>query len=303
MKDLHTLPKFRDNMSFLYVEHAKIEQHEKAIAVYDADGLTPVPAASLAVLMLGPGTTITHAAVRALADNNCLAVWCGEENVRFYAAGMGGTRSAARLLHQAQQAADEAARIEVAKRMYRFRFDEPLPEDAGIEQLRGMEGARVRKAYADLSKQYGVPWSGRAYERGDWAAADPVNRALSAGNSCLYGLCHAAILSAGYSPAIGFIHTGKQRSFVYDIADLYKTDIVFPVAFRTAADAPQQVGRTVRLALRDRFREERLVRRILPDIVALLGGRLDDSESVFDGDPALPADLWTPPGQTPDHEM
>lgn len=303
MKDLHTLPKFRDNLSFLYVEHARIEQHEKAIAIYDADGFTPVPVASLAVLMLGPGTSISHAAIQALADNNCLAIWCGEENVRFYAAGMGGTRSAERLLHQAQQAADEAARIEVAKRMYRFRFDEPIPEDATIEQLRGMEGARVRKAYADLSEQFGVPWSGRSYERGDWTAADPVNRALSAGNSCLYGLCHAAILSAGYSPAIGFIHTGKQRSFVYDIADLYKTDVVFPVAFGIAAEAPEQIGRAVRLALRDAFRETRLVRRIIPDIVALLGDRLDAAESVFDSDPALPADLWTPSGRPPDVEM
>ncbi len=294
MDDLHQLPKFRDALSFLYVEHVRVEQEQKSIALYDAEGKTPVPAAGLSVLMLGPGTNITHAAIRALADNNCLVIWCGEQNVRFYAFGMGGTRSARGILRQAQLVADERSRLEVVKRMYRMRFKEDLPPDLTIKELRGREGIRVRTAYARASRETGVPWEGRSYKRSDWRSADPVNRALSCANSCLYGLCHAAILSAGYSPALGFIHTGKQLSFVYDIADLYKVDITIPVAFRAAAEECDNLEREVRLRCRDIFRETRLVQRVIPDIRYALGETQEPAEFAPDEDPALPTDLWTP---------
>ena len=293
MDDLHELPKFRDALSFLYLEHVRIEQEEKSIAFWDANGKTPVPVAGLSVLMLGPGTNITHAAIRALADNNCLVIWCGEQNVRFYSFGMGGTRSSAALLRQARLVSDEALRLEVVKRMYRMRFHERLAADLTVQQLRGMEGIRVREAYARASRDTGVPWGGRSYDRKDWRSTDPVNRALSAANSCLYGVCHAATLSVGYSPALGFIHTGKQLSFVYDIADLYKVELTIPLAFRTAAENPQDLERHVRLQCRDVFRESRLIQRIIPDIRRALGDT-DDEQFVPDEDPALPTDLWTP---------
>ena len=295
VKDLHLLPKFRDSLSFLYVEHVSIDKHENAIALHDTEGMTPVPAAALAVLMLGPGSKITHSAVNVLAENNCLVIWCGEENVRFYACGMGGTRSAGQLMYQAKLASDEQLRLQVVRRMYCMRFVEGIPEDLTVEQLRGMEGSRVRTAYAQASAETGVPWNGRSYDRTNWGSGDPVNRALSAANSCLYGLCHAAILSAGYSPALGFIHIGKQLSFVYDIADLYKIALTVPLAFKIAADSPAELERTVRLACRDIFRESKLVEKIIPDIRLALGEPDNLSEqSVFDTDEALPADLWTP---------
>ena len=294
MDDLHQLPKFRDALPFLYLEHVRIEQDEKSIAFWDVEGKTPVPVAGLSVLMLGPGTNITHAAIRALADNNCLVIWCGEQNVRFYSFGMGGTRSSAALLRQARLVADEALRLEVVKCMYRMRFREKLPADLTVQQLRGMEGIRVREAYARASRESGVPWSGRSYDRKDWRSTDPVNRALSAANSCLYGVCHAAILSVGYSPALGFIHTGKQLSFVYDIADLYKVELTIPLAFRTAAENPQDLERHVRLQCRDVFRESRLIQRIIPDIRHALGDAGGEDAFVPDEDPALPTELWTP---------
>ncbi|MEN6519703.1 MAG: type I-E CRISPR-associated endonuclease Cas1e [Armatimonadota bacterium] len=301
LKDLHLLPKIKDSLSFLYVEHAKIDKHDQAIAIHDADSMTPVPVASLAVLMLGPGTTITHAAINALADNNCLVIWCGEENVRFYACGIGGTRSANRLLRQARLASSETSRLQVVKRMYRMRFEEEIPEETTVDALRGMEGARVRQAYSRLSAETGVDWNGRNYDRQNWQAADVINRAISAANSCLYGLCHAAILSAGYSPAIGFIHTGKQLSFVYDIADLYKVDFTVPLAFKMAADPPAQLERSVRLACRDAFKEMKLVSRIIPDIKLVLGEVGDEDEtSLFDSDEALPAELWLPSWEVQD---
>src|SRR5579875_2210455 len=222
MKDLHTLPKVRDSWSYLYVEHCRVDQEGKAIVLHDAEGRTPVPCAALTLLMLGPGTSITHAAIRTLAENGCLVMWTGEGAVRFYAVGMGETRSARHLLEQARRWADPILRLAVVRRMYSMRFPEPLDDYLSLQQIRGREGIRVREAYARASRATGVPWKGRSYQRDQWGSTDPINRALSAANSCLYGVCHAAIVSAGFSPALGFIHTGKMLSFVYDIADLYK---------------------------------------------------------------------------------
>jgi CRISPR-associated protein Cas1 len=294
MKDLHTLPKVRDSWSYLYVEHCRIDQEDKAIALHDAAGKTPVPCAALTLLMLGPGTRITHAAIRTLADNGCLVTWTGEGAVRFYALGMGETRSARNLLEQARRWADPAQRLAVVRRMYAVRFPEPLGDNLSLQQIRGKEGIRVREAYARASGATGVPWTGRSYRREQWGSADPVNRALSAANSCLYGVCHAAIVSAGFSPAVGFVHTGKMLSFVYDIADLYKTEVTVPIAFRCVAAGETGLESRVRHACRDAFREGRILDRIVPDIARVLGLSTDGAGSDFDGDEALPGGLWDP---------
>ncbi len=301
MDDLRLLPKFRDSLSYLYVEHCRVDREKSAILLYEKAGVTQVPAASLAMLMLGPGTRITHAAMLLLAENNCLAVWCGEQGVRFYACGVGGTRSAAGLLHQARLVSDANKRLEVAVRMYQHRFREAAPPAFSLEQLRGWEGRRVREAYSRASRDTGLPWEGRSYDRSDWRAADPVSRALSSANSCLYGLCHAAILSLGFSAALGFIHTGKQLSFVYDVADLYKTAVSIPVAFRTAAEGSFDLERRARLACRDLFREYRLLEEIANDIPQVLGLRRDDPEAfaTMDFDPAVPGYLWDPDRTVP----
>ena len=193
MNDLRQLPRFDDSLSFLYIEHARLEQHDKAVAIHDGAGLTPVPAASLALLLMGPGTSISHAAVRGLADNNCTVVWVGDEGLHFYASGTGGTRGSSALIRQALLVSNPQLRLQVVLRMYRKRFPGGLKSGLTLQQIRGMEGIRVREAYAAGSRASGVPWTGRNYQRGDWSAADPINRALS----------------AGYSPALGFIHTGK----------------------------------------------------------------------------------------------
>lgn len=295
MRDLHELPKFRDGWSYLYVEHCRIDQEDKAIAIHDAEGKVPVPCASLALLMLGPGTSITHAAISVLADCGCLVVWCGEGAVRFYAQGMGESRFADKLLRQAHLCSDPALRLKVVMRMYRMRFTDPLPDGITLQQIRGKEGVRVREAYANISRETGVEWKGRSYDRDAWFDADPINRALSAANSCLYGICHAAIISAGYSPALGFIHTGKQLSFVYDVADLYKVQTTIPAAFRTVAQGGTNVERQVRMACRDIFEETRLLVRVVDDIQALLdipGTDITPTEGNLDEDGATPGGLW-----------
>ncbi len=298
MHDFHDLPKIRDSLSYLYLEHCKIDQEAKAIAFHDKTGKVPVPIASLSLLMLGPGTSITHAAIVALADNGCMVIWCGEEGVRTYASSIGETHSSARIIRQAELCSDEAKRLQVVMRMYKKRFDEILPQDCTIQEIRGKEGLRIRNAYQDASKKYKVIWTGRNYDRSQWGNSDPVNRALSAANSCLYGICHASIVSLGYSPALGFIHTGKQLSFVYDIADLYKTEISIPVSFMAAAENEHGIEKTVRMRCRDIFKRNRILKRIVLDIEDCLN--VEQAEVIpistldYNLDPCCPAPLWDP---------
>jgi CRISPR-associated protein Cas1 len=297
MRDLHELPKLRDGLSYLYLERGRVEQKHKAVEVIDKEGRTMIPAAALAVLMLGPGTSITHAAVKALADNGCLVVWVGEDGTRCYAQGGGETRKAYHLLQQAELASDPEKRLQVVMRMYQHRFGEKLQPKLDLLQVRGLEGQRVRQAYARASREYGVPWHGRRYDRSNWSSGDPVNRALSGANALLNGLCHAAIVSGGYSPALGFIHTGKQLSFVYDIADLYKVEVTIPLAFRVVAESTQGVQARVRAACRQAFKEHRLLHRILPDVENLLDLSADvlRAGAEADDDSGRPEPLWSPP--------
>jgi CRISP-associated protein Cas1 len=283
-RDLHALPRLSDRWSHLYLERGRLQKTREGLGFVDPQGgITSVPLDQFAIVLLGPGTTLTHAAVRMLADNNTLVCWTGEQGVRLYAHGTGGTHGAARLLRQAEAWANAERRLAVIARMYRKRFVEEIPVGTTIETIRAMEGYRVRSCYGREAARVGVDWKGRDYDQGSWERADPLNRALSAANSCLYGICHAAILSAGYSPSIGFVHTGKQLSFVYDIADLYKTELTIPCAFETVAEGTDDVERRVRMRSRDLFHERHLLRRILPDISEVL--------DVTDGTREIPGEL------------
>ncbi|WP_437725321.1 type I-E CRISPR-associated endonuclease Cas1e [Sorangium sp. So ce861] len=295
LRDLQQLPRFSDGWTFLYTDKVRIERDDSAIVLIDAEGQVPVPVAALSVLMLGPGVSITHAAMLALSEAGCSVVWCGEEGTRFYASGVGETRRASNLMAQAEAWASAKRRAEVVARMYRMRFAERLDPDLTLEQIRGMEGVRVREAYAKASRETGLPWSGRAYRRGDWGAADPVNRALSTANACLYGLCHAAIVSTGFSPALGFVHTGKMLSFVYDVADLYKVEVTVPIAFKAAAMGTASLESNVRRLCRTAFHDERLLQRIVPDMQRALGLKADATLLVTHApDDDAPGALWDP---------
>ena len=278
-RDLHELPKLRDSISHLYVEHKVIEQDGKSIVAIDAAGRLPIPIASLTVLMIGPGCSITHSAIKALSDNGCMAIWCGEGIGRFYAMGLGETRSAERLIHQARLWADAGLHMKVIRRMYTRRFPIDIPDELTLQQIRGMEGIRVRETYREASKATGVEWKGRNYDKGDWNDADPVNRALSSASACLYGICHAAIVSLGYSPGLGFIHTGKQLSLVYDIADLYKAEMTIPLAFQTVTNGSANIERDVRKACLQEFYAANLLTRISKDMAWIfdIGKELADA--------------------------
>jgi CRISPR-associated protein Cas1 len=286
-QDLRILPEFTERLSYLYVERARVERHEGSIALLaDApcdglaangeDTMTEVPVCDVAVLMLGPGTSATHAAMSVLARHNCLVAWVGEQGVRAYAFAIGGSRSSERLLRQAKAATDPELRLQMVRRLYGMRFPGTAGPDLTVEELRGMEGHRVRQAYAQAAERVGIAWQRRDTDNDAWEDADDPNRALSAAYACIYGVCHAAVLGMGYSPALGFIHTGHQLSFVYDLADLYKLDLALPVAFEQAAQGPLNLERRVRQALRDRFAQTRFLGRVADDLVALFDGVEED---------------------------
>lgn len=296
MQNLHDLPRLRDSLSYLYVEYAILEKRKQAIEYLTETGRTLIPTADLSVLLLGPGTSISHAAIAALSQTGCAVVWVGQEGTKYYAHGSGETRHARRLIHQAKLVSDPHLRQEVVLRMYYHRFSDVLDGDLTLDQVRGKEGVRMRQAYKKSSEKYGVAWHGRRYDRGNWNSSDPINRALSSANALLNGICHTAIISGGYSPALGFIHTGKQRSFVFDIADLYKTELTIPIAFEIVAESEENISKRVRAVCRQRFKEANLLQRILPDIDKLLNIPLTEAPTIqpgdIDQDGALPTELW-----------
>ncbi|MCK0506046.1 type I-E CRISPR-associated endonuclease Cas1e [Aromatoleum anaerobium] len=266
----------KERMSIVFVEKGEIDVVDGAFVVVDNQGLrvrpvlTHIPVGGVACIMLEPGTRVSHRAAALAARVGTLLVWVGEAGVRLYSSGQPGGARADRLLYQAKLALDEALRLKVVRKMYAVRFGEEPPTRRSVEQLRGIEGARVRRTYQLLAQKFGVKWSGRDYNPESWDVSDLPNRCLSSATAALYGVTEAAVLAAGYAPAVGFIHTGKPLSFVYDVADIYKFETVVPAAFKVAASGPPNPERAVRLACRDIFRQTKLLERIIPDIEEIL---------------------------------
>lgn len=271
----------KERSSILFLEKGRLDVLDGAFVLVDEAGVrVHIPIGGVVCLMLEPGTRVSHAAVALAARAGTLLIWVGEAGVRLYAAGQPGGARADRLLYQAKLALDDEARLRVVRKMYAVRFGEEPPARRSIDQLRGIEGARVRETYKALAGRHGISWRGREYDPRDWGAADTVNRCLSGATASLYGITEAAVLAAGYAPAIGFLHTGKPQSFVYDIADLFKFETVVPVAFRVAgavqANRPldgrpvsDPVGE-VRRRCRDAFRSTQILTRLIPAIEEVL---------------------------------
>lgn len=277
---LAALPQIRDRLSFLYVENCVVNKMDGAFTVTDATGTVHVPAAALSVLLLGPGTSITHRAMELLGDTGCLAIWMGEHGVRYYAHGNGMTHNATLLTQQAKLVSNSKSRVAVARKMYQMRFPGEDVSHLSMQELRGREGARIRKAYRIASETTGVPWIRRDYDPSDFAGGDPINMALSAAHACLYGLAHSVIVALGCSPGLGFIHTGHDKSFVYDIADLYKAEVTIPLAFEVASQKQEDIGSVTRRRVRDAFADHRLLEKMVHDIHALLMDETNKEEIV-----------------------
>ena len=285
----HQLARIEDRMSTIYVERCHVDRVDNGVVIVNRERTIQIPAAWIASLLLGPGTRITHGAVRLLADSATTVCWVGENGIRMYAAGQSVAKSSALVMRQAYLVTRPRERLNVARKMYLMRFPGEDVSDATMQQLRGYEGSRVKKIYRAESKRTGVKWNGRVYVAGDaFAAGDDVNRLLSAGHSCLYGISHAAIVGLGGSAALGFVHTGKANSFVLDIADLYKAEYTIPLAFDLASEGRVD-ERDARAAFRDRLAEDKLMARIVADILRLL--KVDQTDVELDRN-----ELWDDKG-------
>ncbi|MBA5200626.1 type I-E CRISPR-associated endonuclease Cas1 [Pectobacterium aroidearum] len=284
---LNPIP-LKDRVSLIFLQYGQIDVIDGAFVLVDKTGVrTHIPVGSVACIMLEPGTRVSHAAVKLAATVGTLLVWVGEAGVRLYASGQPGGARSDKLLYQAKLALDEDLRLKVVRKMFELRFGEPAPSRRSVDQLRGIEGARVRQTYTLLAQQYGVKWNGRRYDPKDWERGDKVNQCISAATSCLYGITEAAVLAAGYAPAIGFVHSGKPLSFVYDIADIIKFEGVVAKAFEIAARNPAEPDREVRLACRDIFRSQKTLSKLIPLIEEVL--------SAGGITPPLPPDDAQPP--------
>lgn len=276
-----------ERISFLYFERCIVNQAENAITITDDEGTIRIPVATLGVLMLGPGTTISHKAMASIGENGASVVWVGERGVRMYASGRPLTHSSRLLMRQAKLVSNTRTRLAVARRMYQMRFPGEDVSSLTMQQLRGREGARIRRVYRHWSRETGVEWKRREFDPEDYDAGSEINKALSAAHFCLYGIAHAVIVSLGCSPGLGFVHTGHERSFVYDIADLYKAELSIPVAFETAAACPEDVGSATRKNMRDALYDLSIMKRMVADITGLLS-----SDDVTDDDFADDLKLW-----------
>lgn len=287
------LPRVSDSMSFLYVDVVRIVQDDTGVCaqVQTSRGVERVylPTAAVTCVLLGPGVSITTRALSTFARHGTTVMCVGSGVVRCYASITPDSLTTTWLMKQAHAWADEQSRLAVAIRMYERRFGESVPEGTTLARLRGMEGQRMKALYRLLAQQHGTGRFKRNYDPDSWADQDPVNLALSAANHSLYGVVHAVILALGCSPALGFIHTGTQHAFVYDIADLYKARVTVPLAFGLGnAENPD---REVRRRLRDRFR----LLKLLPTIVTDIQGLLDpDTKRDVDEPGAELLSLWDP---------
>ncbi len=274
--ELQELPQVKDRISFIYLEHCKLNREDSAITVTDEDGIVHVPAATISVLLLGPGCSITHRAMELIGDAGVTVVWVGEKGVRYYASGRPLTHSSSMLIRQAEMVSNQRLHLSVVRKMYQLRFPNEDVSGLTLQQLRGREGSRIRKIYQESAKKWGIKWRGREYRPEDFASGDPVNQALSAGHVCLYGLAHAVIVALGCSPGLGFVHVGHENSFVYDIADLYKAETTIPIAFEIAAGYTdkeadlEELPRIVRRRVRDDLVSQHILERMVNDIRYLL---------------------------------
>lgn len=290
------LPRIGDSLSFLYIDVARIVQDDTGVKALfqmgDEQRRIALPTAALGCLLLGPGVSITSRALSTLARHGTTVICTGSAGIRCYAANVPDSLPTRWLELQARAWANEAERVAVARRMYLRRFGETAPANATIAQLRGMEGQRMKALYRICAQQHGLRPFKRSYVPDDWDSQNPVNKALSAANTCLYGIVHAAINAIGCSPGLGFIHTGTSHSFVYDIADLYKAELTVPLAF-ALHDSTDPEGEA-RRSFRDKLRLFRLLPGIVADIQSLLDP--DDGSRRADAEEATEelVDLWDP---------
>ncbi|MCK9329639.1 MAG: type I-E CRISPR-associated endonuclease Cas1e [Sphaerochaetaceae bacterium] len=269
----NNLPQVKDRYPFLYLERGRLEIDDSSVKWIDCDcNVVKIPIATISTLLLGPGTSITHEAVKVIAAANCTICWVGEDSMLFYAVGESPTSNTRNLRRQMKLSCNPSKSLEVARKLYAFRFPELDLSKSTLSELMGIEGKRVKQLYEAKAEKYGVGWAGRNYIPGKFMMSDFTNKVLTAANAALYGIISSAVYSMGYSPHIGFIHSGSPLPFVYDLADLYKESVCIDMAFYLTKELCGEYDRSrVIEEFRKRIIKEDVLSRIGKDIISALG--------------------------------
>lgn len=275
-KDKRLLTRTEDRISFLYIDKARIEQSEYGIEIIQGKNISEVPITTINCIILGPGTSITHKAVCNISQAGCSICFSGMDMSVFYAYGQPLTNKSKNILMQIKHHEDKKLHLDVIHKMYSIRYPDCRFKTKSVAELRGIEGNKVKECYEYNAKKYDIEWNGRIYKPDDFENQNTVNQYITALNHILYAIVTASIVSLGFSPAIGFIHTGHIQSFVFDIADLYKEEITIPLAFSLAKDGDFNRHKMLK-EFRLQITEHDLMSRIVKDIFSLFNSDNDIS--------------------------
>lgn len=269
-----SLPLVKDRYPFIYLERGRLEVDDSSVKWIDSDcNVVRIPVATISTILVGPGTSITHEAIKVLSSANTMLCWVGEDSLLYYATGISSTANTRNVRLQASFASNNRTRTEVARRMFMERFDDVDVSSCSISDLMGKEGRRVKQLYSDMAEKYKVGWQGRRYVPGEFELSDITNKVLTSANAALYALITSSVFAMGFSPYLGFVHTGSPLPFVYDLADLYKEHLCIDFAFSMTKDLAGFYDRNrVLEGFRKRVVSFDLLGRIKPDIDKLFTG-------------------------------
>jgi CRISPR-associated protein Cas1 len=267
------LPQVKDKYPFIYLERGRLEIDDSSIKWIDNErNLVRIPVSTLNAILLGPGTSVTHEAIKVMTAANCMVCWVGEDSMLFYAVGQSPTSDTRNMRKQMELAANPKRRVEVARRMFQYRFPNEEISGKSLQELMGMEGKRVKALYEEKAQIYGVGWKGRRFVPGKFEIGDITNQILTSANAALYGILTSAIYSMGYSPHIGYVHSGSPLPFVYDIADLYKDEISIDLAFSMTLEMAGSYNKyKVAEEFRTRIIDRKIMEKVGKDIKKVLG--------------------------------
>ena len=267
------LPQVRDKYPFIYLEHGRLEIDDSSVKWINSDcHVVPLPVAMINTLLLGPGTSVTHAAIKSIAETNCTICWVGEDSLLYYATGETPTYNTYNMKKQIALATNGRHKLEVARAMFKMRFPTEDLSDKSLHELMGMEGFRVKALYKEKADTYGVDWKGREYIPGKFELSNISNKILTSCNAALYGIILSVVHSLGFSPRVGFIHSGSPLPFVYDIADLYKAEVSIDLAFKLPKEMYGEYhSKYVAEKFREKILELKILERSVNDICSLMG--------------------------------
>ena len=268
----------------------RFERHDPPTSDSPLDaGEYGIPFQSLSMILLGPGSTVSHDALRLMARHGTALVAVGADGVRCYTAPplMPDTSDIAR--RQMRAWGDPTgSRITIARKMYALRLGEVLPHQS-LDALRGIEGSRMKRTYQTLSQRYGISWQGRRYDRSNPLTADIPNQAINHASVAVTSAAVIAVIAMGAIPQLGFIHEHSGDAFALDIADLFRDTILLPAALKSAKavmdDPTLDIERHTRRTIGDLLRTERVIPKMIDRIKTIF----EDVEPM----PEEPEDLET----------